>query len=64
MLTEGSTGLLPSLGIKFLADGKKSENIVAMPSFESSTSWDFFHDTFSNRITPFTDDQTIQQETI
>lgn len=56
MLTEGSTGLLPSLGIKFLADGKKSENIVAMPSFESSTSWDFFHDTFSNRITPFTDD--------
>lgn len=64
LLTETSTGLLPSLAIKFLADGKKSANIVAMPSFDASTSWDFFHAPMSNRVTPFSDTQTIQQETI
>lgn len=42
MLHEGSKGLTPSVAFKILRDGQYSDNIVAMPAFSSSTSWNFF----------------------
>ena len=50
---------MPSMGIKFLIDGKKSENLVLMPSFTgmheetNERSWDFFRDDFKNRVKRF-----------
>lgn len=50
---EDSEGLLPSLAIKFLRDGKKSQNIFGMPSFKETDSWDFFENTMRSRVDPF-----------
>lgn len=63
-LTDFSGGLLPSMAIKFLTDGEKSQNIVAMPGFNSSSSWDFFHAPMSNRVEAFADNQTHEKATI
>lgn len=51
--TSQTEGLMPSLAMKFLYDGIESENIMAMPSFEASDSWDFFEKPFRNRVKPF-----------
>lgn len=64
LLTESSSGLLPSLAIKFLIDGKHSENIFGMPSFNASDSWDFFAQPMKNRVEPFSEDQTFERLTI
>ena len=66
MLTEESTGLLPSMAIKFLIDYKKSENLFGMPNLtglyedeetgEMEPSWDFFKAPMKNRVERFTDD--------
>ena len=52
-LIESSTGLLPSLALKYLIAGRKSENLFGMPSFKVSDSWDFFAQDFSSRVDPF-----------
>jgi len=52
-LTELSTGLHPSIALKFLVDNFPSDNIVAMESFLPSNSWDFFYATLSNRVPEF-----------
>lgn len=41
MLQEGSTGLMPSMAFKILRDGTFADNVVAMPSFSGSNSWNF-----------------------
>jgi len=61
-LTELSTGLHPSIALKFLVDNFPSDNIVAMESFLPSNSWDFFDATLSNRVPEF--DLTNQAEYI
>ena len=53
MLTEDSTGLKPSLAIKLLRDGQVSDNIMGMPSFEGSGSWNFFEAAFRSRVNAF-----------
>lgn len=55
MLHELSSGLLPSLAIKFFIDGRESENLLAMPSFESTSSWNFFDAPLKSRVEPFTE---------
>ena len=50
-----STGLTPSIALKFLIDGIQSSNIHASPSYTPSTSWNFFEKPFSNRVEPVTD---------
>lgn len=52
-LTKLSTGLHPSIALKFLVDSFASDNIVAMESFIPSNSWDFFDATLSNRVPEF-----------
>ena len=52
-LNEDSNGLMPSLALKFLVDGAKSQNIFAMSSFLSSGSWNFFENPMTNRVEPF-----------
>ena len=42
MLQEDSVGLLPSVAFKILRDGTFSDNVVAMPSFLGTESWNFF----------------------
>ena len=47
------------MGIKFLVDGDRSENLLLMPSFTgmheetNERSWDFFRDDFKNRVKRF-----------
>ena len=41
-LTELSRGLTPSFALKFLIDGKNSENIFGMHKLTANWSWDFF----------------------
>jgi len=53
-LTSESTGLLPALAVKVMVDYKSSVNIVAMPSFWSTGSWNFFEYGFKTRVEPFT----------
>jgi hypothetical protein len=55
-LTKYSTGLLPSAAFKFLVDGKESRNIVSMPSFEPSESWNFFESPLKTRVEPITEE--------
>ena len=55
-LTKYSTGLLPSVAFKFLRDGKKSADIVAMPSFEPTKSWNFFEPAMNTRVEPITEE--------
>lgn len=59
MLHESSGGLMPSVAFKFLRDGVKSDNIVAMPSFSNSGTWDFFEKAMHTRVDPF--DETEEQ---
>lgn len=59
-LTEESDGLLPSMALKFLIDGKKSENLFGMPNMtgvyeNGETSWDFFHSAMKSRVERFTE---------
>ena len=52
-LTSESGGLLPSLSIKAMIDRRPSSNIVAMPFFTSTNSWNFFENPFKTRVDPF-----------
>ena len=56
-MNSSSGGLLPSVALKFLRDGVKSINIVAMPSFVSTNSWNFFRDPMKTRVDPFTEEE-------
>jgi len=56
MLHELSEGLTPSVAFKFLRDGTSSDNIVAMPSFSNSGSWNFFEKPMKTRVAPFEPD--------
>ena len=62
-----STGLTPSLAMKFLRDGMESANQLAIVSFEETDSWNFFENDFRTRVDFFTDKcavQTIQRKMI
>ena len=63
MLQEESKGLMPSVAFKVLRDGKHSDNIVAMPSFLGSESWNFFGEQMDTRVDHFVKD-TCPQQTI
>jgi len=41
MLTEESSGLQPSLALKFLVDGFRSDNLFASTGLKPTDSWDF-----------------------
>ena len=57
MLNEESVGLQPSLALKFLVDGYRSDNLLAAVSVKPVDGlWDFFGETMKNRLEPF--DQT------
>ena len=68
MLHEKSTGLTPSVAFKFLRDGTSSDNIVAMPSFSNSGSWNFLERPMKTRVAPFApdscEDQTIRKKLV
>lgn len=64
MLHEDSKGLKPSVAFKFLRDGVESDNIVAMPSFSGSTSWNFFKEPMLTRVAPFEASNTCDRQTI
>ena len=53
MLHEESIGLVPSVAFKWLRDGQWSDNIVAMPSFGNSKSWNFFKEDMATRVRHF-----------
>ena len=64
-LHEKSTGLLPSMAIKFLRDGVESCNLFAMPQFTQTDSWNFFKLPLRNRLQGFTmEDNPVEWETI
>ena len=63
-LGDWSKGLMPSLALKFLLDGQMSVNILAMPSFTQSESWNFFETGFRSRVDPFTEAQKCERATI
>ena len=52
-LHEDSSGLLPSLAMKFLVDGQISQNIFGMPSFKETDSWNFFDYNLKSRLDHF-----------
>ena len=56
------------MALKFLRNGVKSDNIVAMPNMTGTSSWDFFELPMSNRVEPFNPDisecERIQHETM
>ena len=52
-LHEESTGLTPSVALKFLVDGQDSENVFGMHSFLSSGSWNWYENRLCNRVVPF-----------
>ena len=52
-LMDDSTGLLPAVAVKALRYGGGSQNIMGMPSFHPTTSWNFFNADMSNRVEPF-----------
>uniref|UniRef100_A0A7S3I4L1 Uncharacterized protein n=3 Tax=Choreotrichia TaxID=141411 RepID=A0A7S3I4L1_9SPIT len=52
-LFDGSTGLTPSVGLKFLIDGQESYNIMAMEGFLPTESWNFLDAQLTNRLKPF-----------
>lgn len=64
LLNDASKGLLPSVAVKFLIDGRSSNNVFGMPSFKSSDSWDFFSQPMKSQVDPFTEDMTVEMETI
>jgi hypothetical protein len=53
MLHAESSGLKPSVAFKFLRDNVPSDNVVAMPSFHGSGSWNFMKSAMKSRVTPF-----------
>jgi|Transcript_44800 hypothetical protein len=53
MLNPESSGLKPSVAFKILRDGAVSDNVVAMPSFEGSGSWNFLERPMQTRVAPF-----------
>ena len=69
-LTDRSEGLLPSVALKFMIDGLKSENLFGMPSFHETNSWNFFENDLKSRVEPFNEEtdqcliQTIQKKLI
>ena len=64
-MTSESGGLLPSLSIKVMVDRRPSVNIVAMPFFTSTDSWNFFENPFKTRVDPFDPvDHVIEYNTI
>ena len=66
ILHELSDGLTPSFAIKFFIDGNldrgenfgngESQDIVAMPAFTESGSWNFLEGTYSNHVAAFEKD--------
>ena len=52
-----TTGLSPSLAIKFLRNGMDSVNHLANVSFASTDSWNFFANDFRSRVDLFTNQQ-------
>ena len=52
-LHEESSGLTPSVALKFLVDGDDSQNVFGMHSFLSSGSWNWYENRLSNRVVPF-----------
>ena len=56
MLQEDSVGLMPSVAFKILRDGSFSDNVVAMPSFLGSKSWNFFENQMDTRVDHFVKD--------
>jgi len=53
MLHEKSAGLTPSVAFKWLRDGTYSDNIVAMPSFLGSKSWNFLENDMATKVPHF-----------
>lgn len=49
--------MLPSLAIKFLIDGLPSNNVVGMPGFLGTGSWNFFKNAMHTRVAPFTEEE-------
>jgi len=54
-LLSETTGLTPTLALKFLRDGIPSSNILANTSFEPSSSWNFFGNHFHTTLDHFQD---------
>lgn len=52
-LFEDSTGLTPSVAIKFLIDDQESYNLFAMEGFMPTESWNFLDAQLTNRLKPF-----------
>ena len=52
-MTDDSTGLLPAVAVKALRNGARSQNVLGMPSFHPTTSWNFFDADMINRVEPF-----------
>lgn len=61
-LYEGSVGHSPSVSLKFLLDGKQSENIMAQYDLSAGESWNFFHEDMSNRLFTNADLEFLDQE--
>ena len=57
-LTSESGGLLPSMALKAFVKRRASVNIVAMPFFTSTDSWNFMENNFKTRVDGFTEDST------
>ena len=53
MLHEESAGLTPSLALKFVRDGTWSDNLMGMPSFSNSNSWNFFEKPMETAVDKF-----------
>lgn len=53
---EATTGLTPSMALKFLRDGDMSYNLFAMNSFLPSDSWNFLKYPLSNEVPKFDPD--------
>lgn len=66
-LFEGSTGLTPSVAVKFLVDGEESYNLFAMESFMPSDTWNFLEPQLTSRLEAFdtsTDTGYIMDQTL
>lgn len=51
-----TTGLTPTLALKFLRDGISSVNHLANVNFEPTSSWNFFKNHFHTKVPFFTDE--------
>jgi len=52
-LSASSSGLTPSIALKWLIDGLWSQNMVAMEKFDSSGQWNFLGPRLTNRLPTF-----------